>query len=174
MELHHVFGRWNDFFQRCRVWDLDHPKNSSTHTLTGASTLCSLPCKQLCDTWFKTMKRSLKPVHLQSQVFQITTAALVKAQNFSREGEKEKKNHMMGQKFQKGAVLRNRSTAQWHRQNNKDLGFCEFLNSLGGVSYRAEWKLWHQISWLHLSFHNKLNLIYSYILHKYCDTYVQF
>lgn len=78
------------------------------------------------------MKRSLKAVHLQSQVFQIITAALVKAQNFSREGEKEKKkNHMMGQKFQKGAVLRNRSTAQWHRQNNEDLGFYEFLNSLG-------------------------------------------
>lgn len=76
------------------------------------------------------MKRSLKAVHLQSQVFQIT-AALVKAQNFSREGEKEKKNHMMGQKFQKGAVLRNRSTTQWHRQNNEDLGFYEFLNSLG-------------------------------------------
>lgn len=37
----------------------------------------------------------------------------------------------MGQKFQKGAVLRNRSTAQWHRQNNEDLGFYEFLNSLG-------------------------------------------
>lgn len=83
-----------------------------TH-INRTSTLCSLPCKQWCDTWFKTMKRSLKAVHLQSQVFQIITAALVKAQNFSREGEKEKKkNHMMGQKFQKGAVLRNRSTAQ--------------------------------------------------------------
>lgn len=145
-----------------------------TH-INRTSTLCSLPCKQWCDAWFKTMKRSLKAVHLQSQVFQIITAALVKAQNFSREGEKEKKNHMMGQKFQKGAVLRNRSTTQWHRQNNEDLGFCEFLNSLGWVSYRAEWKLWHQISWLRFSsFHNKLNLIYSYILHKYCDTYVQF
>lgn len=147
-----------------------------TH-INRTSTLCSLPCKQWCDAWFKTMKRSLKAVHLQSQVFQIITAALVKAQNFSREGEKEKKKSHDGAKVPEGCSAEEQinSSAQWHRQNNEDLGFCEFLNSLGWVSYRAEWKLWHQISWLRFSsFHNKLNLIYSYILHKYCDTYVQF
>lgn len=47
------------------------------------------------------MKRSLKAVHLQSQVFQIT-AALVKAQNFSREGEKEKKKSHDGAKVPEG------------------------------------------------------------------------
>lgn len=72
-----------------------------TH-INRTSTLCSLPCKQWCDTWFKTMKRSLKAVHLQSQVFQIITAALVKAQNFSREGEKEKKKSHDGAKVPEG------------------------------------------------------------------------
>lgn len=79
------------------------------------------------------MKRSLKAVHLQSQVFQIITAALVKAQNFSREGEKEKKKSHDGAKVPEGCSAEEQinSSAQWHRQNNEDLGFCEFLNSLG-------------------------------------------